>query len=174
MSDKLKEEIDRRRASFELHEFDLDAGWKDLSASLKRPETKPERSWMFYVSRGLAACLLVFTGWYFISGSRSGDPLPADSMAYEWMEAQHYYEQVIDTKFEVVKAKVDDPELINDIEALDEAFADLKKDLKDDLHNEEVIEAMMTNYRLKLEILERILEELDEDEAKNSDQHISM
>jgi hypothetical protein len=49
---------------------------------------------------------------------------------------------------------------------MDKAFDEIKKDLQDDAANEEVIEAMMNHYRLKLEILERMLDEIKEHNEK--------
>ena len=61
--------------------------------------------------------------------------------------------------------------LIEDFTEMDKAFLELKEDLKDDVDNEEVVEAMINNYRLKLKILERIMIEIEEkdNESKYSD-----
>jgi hypothetical protein len=44
-----------------------------------------------------------------------------------------------------------------DLAGLDSALVQLKRDLKDNISNAEVIEAMIQNYRLKLAILEEVL-----------------
>lgn len=49
-----------------------------------------------------------------------------------------------------------------DLEQLDAVYNELKNDLGDNAANQEVIEAMIQNYRLKLDILEEILEQLEE------------
>ena len=46
------------------------------------------------------------------------------------------------------------------------AFSELKADLKDNVDNEEVVTAMMENYRLKLQILEEILKELEKERSE--------
>ena len=46
---------------------------------------------------------------------------------------------------------------------MDRAFAELKQDLKDNADNAEVIAAMMNHYRLKLQILEKMLNEIQEE-----------
>ena len=50
-------------------------------------------------------------------------------------------------------------------------FNELKIDLKDDAANEEVIEAMIQNYRIKLQILEEILTQLKNADEQNTDDH---
>jgi predicted CopG family antitoxin len=57
--------------------------------------------------------------------------------------------------------------LTDDMEELDEVYLELKKDLKDNVSNPEVIEAMVLNYRVKLEILEDLLNQLNEKENQD-------
>lgn len=54
-----------------------------------------------------------------------------------------------------------------DLEQLDAVYNELKNDLGDNAANQEVIEAMIQNYRLKLDILEEILEQLEEKSNTN-------
>jgi predicted CopG family antitoxin len=57
--------------------------------------------------------------------------------------------------------------LEDDMEELDEVYLELKEDLKDNVSNPEVIEAMILNYRVKLEILEDLLNQLNEKENQD-------
>ena len=57
--------------------------------------------------------------------------------------------------------------LADDMEELDEVYLELKEDLKDNVSNPEVIEAMVLNYRVKLEILEDLLNQLNEKENQD-------
>ena len=49
---------------------------------------------------------------------------------------------------------------------MDSDYSSLKKDLKDNADNQEVIDAMIDYYRLKLKMLEQILEELKNNDDK--------
>jgi hypothetical protein len=44
---------------------------------------------------------------------------------------------------------------------LDSVYIDLKADLKDNMANQEVIEAIIENYRMKISILEDLLKQID-------------
>src|SRR4030043_1544936 len=66
-------------------------------------------------------------------------------------------------------------ELIKDMSQLDSICADIKKDLRDNVDNQEVIEALISNYRIKTRILEDMLEILKQNEnnsEKSSDNAI--
>ena len=84
----------------------------------------------------------------------------------ELKEAEMYYTGIINTKMEEVKPMLSDyptleSELETDLTELDSIYKSLKNDLKDDIANNEVIEAMIQNYRLRISILEDMLEFLE-------------
>jgi hypothetical protein len=53
---------------------------------------------------------------------------------------------------------------------MDKVFEELKEDLRDNAANEEVIEAMIQNYRLKLDILEEMLYRLKQARQPQKDE----
>jgi hypothetical protein len=90
----------------------------------------------------------------------------AVSMSPDVIEASQYYNDMILLKV----AKIDEidqsvsSDVLNDMNLLDAAFNELKDDLNDNADNEEVVQAMMDTYKVKLQILEQILEQLQEKE----------
>ena len=58
-------------------------------------------------------------------------------------------------------------ELFTDISQLDSICSEIKKDLKDNVANQDVIEALIQNYRLKIGLLEDMLEALKENEENH-------
>ncbi len=155
MSDQLKQHIDSNPSDFELFPFDEEAGWQEIAARVEmKPRSRFFRPWMY------VAASILLVGLFGVSALKQDRQL--SPFAAEMAEAQHYYQQMVDAKITMVKELVDDQELFRDLEALDVAFEELENDLKDDVDNEEVVAAMIDNYRLKLRILEKILEELDE------------
>ena len=68
-----------------------------------------------------------------------------------------------------------DKQLNYDLKELDNIYSQLKKDLKDNISNQEVIEALVQNYRLKLQVLEDILskfKDFDNDTDKDKKHEI--
>jgi hypothetical protein len=65
-------------------------------------------------------------------------------------------------------------ELVSDMAHIDSICADIKRDLKDNISNQEVIEALINNYRLKIRILEDMLDLINEEEnpVKNKDNEL--
>ena len=89
------------------------------------------------------------------------------------LDAEAYYSSKISTlSSNVFQLSSDKPEIRTDIETefleLDNIFKELKHDLKDNAANEEVLQAMIQNYRIKLEILTEILEQLNKSKNKKN------
>lgn len=92
----------------------------------------------------------------------------------ELIEAEAYYTSMINLKKEeVFRLTSNSPDIQKEIDTemveLDKVFEELKDDLKDNADNEEVIEAMIQNYRIKLDILEEMLYRLKQShESQNT------
>lgn len=93
-------------------------------------------------------------------------------------EAEAYYAALINSRTEefyhlTTQNKGLRQEINYELVELDSVYADLKNDLKDNAANQEVIEAMIQNYRIKLNILEDVLARLQSvnENKKQSKKH---
>jgi len=80
-------------------------------------------------------------------------------------EANAFYSFKINQIHQEIQSIANDEYKINqeiqiEFKELDSIYAELKKDLKDNAANEEILEAMIQNYRIKVSILEDILGQL--------------
>ena len=78
----------------------------------------------------------------------------------EFLEVESYYVAEIDKKLEELIDITDNDIIVEEINLLKAEFDELKKELGDHINDERIIEAMIKNYRLRLELLKEILEEL--------------
>lgn len=95
---------------------------------------------------------------------------PATSPNNEFAEMQNYYAMQIQLRRnEIIQFSSDRPEIEQQINvefaSIDSVYNSMKNDLKDNMDNQEVIEAMILNYRVRLELLDVILQELKEKSA---------
>ncbi|MCX6235436.1 MAG: hypothetical protein NT175_12100 [Bacteroidetes bacterium] len=130
------------------------------------------------ISLRAAAVLLIFIASYFFhdfignhqksngSMKEQVEVTPkGNEMTKTFKEAEAFYTSQINSKKEEVFRFADSrPEIKQEINVeftqLDSIFTQLKRDLKDNIDNQGIIEAMIQNYRIKLEILEDILNQL--------------
>ena len=84
----------------------------------------------------------------------------------------YYSSEIQFKKQELFQLTINTPEIqksINaELEELDNLFVQLKEDLGDQANNDEVIEAMIQNYRIKLEILNQMLQQIKTKNRKNN------
>jgi len=172
MSDRLEEFVKQHREQFDLHEPDPSIWLKinPANAPVVR-EHRPMR-WL-WVAAAIAVIFAGFTaGIYFLTGSSAGEDLYSSDLFMEIRETEQYYSRMVSQRYDELRPYLaSDPVveemLTADMEELDEVCNELKNDLKDNVSNPEVIEAMILNYRVKLEILEEVLNQLKEKENQD-------
>jgi hypothetical protein len=84
-------------------------------------------------------------------------------------ETEIYYNNLVNSLYrEATPLLTGNPEirkeLTTDISHIDSICAEIKRDLKDNVANQEVIEALIQNYRIKIRLLEDMLTILKENE----------
>lgn len=89
-----------------------------------------------------------------------------DSLKVVFDELQFYYTSEINTvRNEIILLSGSDQEISNELdiqmEDFKQIFEELKNDLKDRANDDEVIEAMIQNYRVKLRLLEEMKAQLN-------------
>jgi hypothetical protein len=171
--DKLEQFIIENRKEFDVFEPGDDI-WQRIQQS--QSQRKAVFRWKKTLLRVSAVVTIFISSYYFhdmmhrrsnnnplVNETTTGDPMLArfDLLA----EAELFYaSRIAGTKQEIVSLAGDNNDLIDeinyDLTELDAVFEELKNDLRDNADNEEVIEAMIQNYRIKLDILEEILLQL--------------
>ncbi|MFH0755662.1 MAG: hypothetical protein V2B15_00050 [Bacteroidota bacterium] len=179
MSDRLEDFVKQHREQFDLHQPDPSVWLKinparvPLTGAPVVKERKPMR-WI----RVAAAIAVIFAGSsagiWFLTGGQSEADLYSDQLYTEIRETEQYYTRMVAQRYEelrpfLAKDPVADEMLTADLDELDAVYEDLKEDLKDNVSNPEVIEAMILNYRVKLEILEDLLNQLKEKENQDDE-----
>jgi len=92
----------------------------------------------------------------------------------ELRETEIYYANKLNTLLKQARPLLTsnpglEEELYSDLSRLDSLCLEIKHDLKDNISNQNVIEALILNYRIKVQILEDMLVILEERETVNSD-----
>jgi hypothetical protein len=192
MSDRLEDFVKQNREQFDLHEPDpsiwlkIDTGSHADGKADGTADSKAvrlERRSMRWL-RIAAAVAMIFAGStagiYFLKGDRV-DAGRSSELYQEIMETEEYYSRMVSERYDELQPfLVSNPAaremLSTDMEELDQVYEELKEDLKDNASNPEVIEAMILNYRVKLEILEDLLMQLKEKENQDyeNDESVSL
>lgn len=130
----------------------------------------------------VAAAVIIFIGSYYFHDYRTttnevamqNNEQGQNSELYNTLrEAEFYYTSQIGIETEklygmTVGNSAIRGEIQDELNELDEEFQRLKEDLSDNAANEEIIAAMIQNYRLKLRILQDMMLQLQQDNNKKN------
>lgn len=154
-----REELDKYDPSTEV--------WKRIIRAI-RPARRSVRSWL-----SAAAMIAVIIGTTFvlliINQKKSLPDSAGKTIRQALKETETYYNTQVNTLYREAKPLLTgqpevEQELENDLSRIDNICIEIKKDLKDNVANQEVIEALIQNYTIKIHILEDMLITLKEKE----------
>ena len=177
MKDKLEKFVLKNREEFDFYEPDSRI-WNKIKSNIRSGKLI---NWRLILSRA-AAVLLIFIISYminrFISEGFPRITLVKDKEIEipELKEAENYYSGLLNEKLNEIKPILSacpalEEELIYDLNQLDSLYTELKSDLRDNIANQEVIDAMIQNYRLRISILEELLSEIKPDKDESDEKY---
>lgn len=173
---KNREDLDRYTPSEEV--------WNKINREIKK-----ERKWITPF-RAAAAILVIVTGLSALTLiQKKGNVSTIREFSENEVsaindpqlnETEIYYNNLVNSLYTEAKPLLTDfpemeTELTTDFSHLDSIFIDIKKDLKDNADNQEVVEALIQNYRIKIRILEEmvtIMKDNDEKKERKSDHEL--
>jgi len=162
MKENMEDFIRNRRSEFD----DLEPNpmiWDKIDRAL--PQKKKARiiSWR---SLAVAASILLVIGAVgmiaFQQGVQQGTEMSLSEVSPELHEVENYYQDQIKNKTALLASLAPDHEVNSDLVEVEAFMQELKSELKDVSPGEReiVIQAMIENYRTRLEILERVIDRL--------------
>lgn len=173
-NDKLKSFIDANKLQFDSEEPSKEL-WNDIANGLGE---KP-KIFSFWKVLPYAAtiALLVSIGVFFINqGTESRlasksvkDDFGLSGFSDELQEVEQYYIVQVNEKLEDLERFDVDEELLSEVNMLKTEFDDLKVEMGVGADPMKVIEAMIDNYRLRLVLLEDLLEAMENLERFNEE-----
>lgn len=172
--DRLEEHIRQNREELDRHTPPADM-WEKIRKELKKG--KPiSKKWI-----SIAAMIVVILGTAIIlfrpayrRSDQDNKRKDIDRLTQydpQLHETEVYYNNLVNSLYkEATPFLTNNPdikkELNYDMSHLDSICADLKKDLKDNISNKDVVEALIQNYRIKIRILEDMVAVLKENQHK--------
>ncbi|MFY9151208.1 MAG: hypothetical protein WAO52_04270 [Prolixibacteraceae bacterium] len=156
------------------HEFDRmepsDKLWDAISTKLDEKPKKQIRRFGWMKVAAIIAVVMLGSALVYQIGITDQHPMSKniqiDPEIQELIEAEAYYAQEVSGKLaEIQKCYNVHPEIKLEIEGdlneLEMMYHSLKNDLKENISNKEVIEAMIENNRFRLKLVDDVLEQIN-------------
>ncbi len=164
MKDALEKYIIENKNQFDdytLDETDKLKLWSQISEEISENQGKIiplwKRSWV-----RVAASVVLFMGFAYTLYISNADNFQNQMVNQELLEIDSHYGSLLESQVALIKTH---PKLSEDdredflllIDDLDDEYNSLKEELEQDIDNQIIIEAIIANYRKKLQLMEDLL-----------------
>lgn len=161
MEDKLREFV--LENDFDIHEPQLGHEDRFLRKLNRKEETKKSNfSWKWL---SIAASVILLIGFYL--GSTFNDSPPNNMLSSEMAETELFFINTINQELKEIEGhrNIENESIIEDaleqIEELEDQFKNFSDELKNIGNEKQIIQGMISNYQQRLQILEKLLFQLD-------------
>jgi hypothetical protein len=157
--------------------------WDAIADRLDAGKKRPRLSVNAVLFRKMAAAVVVMFALYgaynvairfdrYNKTAHTNNSGMQNPMLSELAETEAFYVSRVENKMaELERLCKDHPQALAEIEEefklLDSDLTELKTDLQSGVSRQEIVEAMVENYRIKLRIVENILEQMNQNENQN-------
>ena len=175
--DKLESFVSSNREKFDFLDPDPRI-WEEINKSKRSIRMRG----MFWKVAAIIVVLMIYPFYNLVLNDRNNNitqPLMGSNMVLEipeLQEADAYYSSYINDQMQQMRVLLnDEPEIMTelekDMENLEQIYNELLDDLNDNVDNKEVIEALIQNYRMKVKILEELLDYISTEGTNESIQN---
>lgn len=164
MKDELEKFVLNNRDSFDDKE-PSPMLWDKIEKAIPEQKTARIIPWFRMAAAASILLLVGMVGFFaYQSGVNQGVAMTLADVSPEMAEAENYYEKEIENKKAILASLSSEEDVHVDLKEMEAFMIELKNELKDVSPNERevVIQAMIENYRTRLEILERVIDRLPE------------
>ncbi len=172
--DAFEKYIKENRDQFNDHKADKAKLWLQIESKLDTSETKSIKIWqspLIKIAASIIIILSIFSGTslYITSGINKNHQ--KNIVNRELQDIDTYYNGLVSFQVQLVKNNKkllpkDKEEFLSFMSELDEEYNSLKEEMKQNLNNEYILEAIIKNYKKRIELIENLLRQIND--QKNS------
>ncbi len=175
--DNFEKHIRENAAQFNEHKADRAKLWAQISAELqeKKKETKVIPLWRSSLLR-IAVCivLIVSVGGFVGLSIFNNDVVEDQYVSKELLEINMHYKDLVAYQVELVKknpnlSEEDKAEFLSFMDELDTEYETLRLEMQNNLDNERVLEAVVANYKKRIELIQRLLQKINDSKKIEDD-----
>lgn len=179
--DDFEKHIAENKHQFDEHKADRTKLWEHIESELETPDKKIIPLWRSPLLK-TAASILILIGTFsvislfMISGIDQNKEI--NIVDQELRDINTYYNGLVAFQIKLVKNNTklsleDKEEFLSFMDELDDEYLLLKHEMKANLNNEYVLEAIVNNYKKRIELIENLLEQInDSKKSENNEGYI--
>ncbi|MGB5818258.1 MAG: hypothetical protein WBG90_02145 [Saonia sp.] len=175
MMDEFEKHIRENKSSFDVHTADRSKIWENIASRLDDPQPKTIPLWkspMFKVAASIFIVLGLFALFGLVMGQRNNYVDTDTLVDRELQDIDIHYQGLISHQVRLLQnspklSKEEKEEFLGFIDELDEEYETLRLEMKKNLDNELVLEAIIGNYKKRIELIENLLRQINKSKKPN-------
>lgn len=175
--DHFEKHIREHKSLFDDYEADKAKLWANISSRLESPKPKSIPLWRSYGLRVAAGIILILGITAFLTLFLLNQPRSEElnyGMAQELQDIDRHYQNLVFSQVQLVQdhpnlSAGDKEEFLSFMDELDAEYELLRLELKKNLDNELVLEAIIGNYKKRIELIETLLSRIDTSKQTEED-----
>jgi len=174
--DNFEKHIRENKAEFDDHKADKAKMWSAIASELKSEEPKVIPLWRSSMFKMVASLLLLFgiTGFIALTILKSENDLETQYASKELLDIDMHYKSLVSYQVQLVKdnpnlSEEDKIEFLSFMDELDTEYEQLRLEMRNDLDNERVLEAIVSNYKQRIELIEQLLKQINDSKIQDED-----
>lgn len=168
MMDDFEKFIRDNAEAFDSKKAESDKMWQHINAALEKDTTKVVPLFKRKIFLKIAASIVLLIGVaLFFKSFASNTSTKSQLASKELLEIDMHYKYLVNYQIALVNknpklSTADKKEFLSFMDELDNEYDGLKKEMEANINNEQVLEAIVANYKKRIELIEKLLERLNE------------
>ncbi len=175
MMDDFEKHIKENKSEFDEHKADRAKLWANIASELDNADVKVVPLWKSPLLRIAATVVILLGIGTFIGLSIFGGGYNTEENRYasqELMDIDMHYKNLVSHQVHLLQnnPKLSDSEkteFLSFMDELDEEYDVLRQEMQKNLDNELVLEAIITNYKKRIELIENLLRQINDSKLKD-------
>ena len=174
--DNFEKHIRDNAGQFDEHKADRAKLWANISAELRKEDPKIIPLWKRPVFR-VAASIIILVGLagVILRSSVNGNQSETQYVSKELLDIDIHYQSLVAYQVSLVQknpnlTEEDKVEFLSFMDDLDLEYQALRKEMGSNLDNEQILEAIVSNYKKRIELIENLLRQIN-DSKKVDDEY---
>jgi len=171
--DNFEKHIRENAAAFDDHKADHSKMWAKISKELIKEEPKVIPFWRSPMLK-IAATVLLLVGIAGFIGVSLRNDTNTTFASKELLDIDMHYKGLVSYQVELVKnnpnlSEEDKIDFLSFMDELDEEYEELRLEMRKNLDNQLVLEAIVSNYKKRIELIEQLLKQINDSKIQNDE-----
>lgn len=174
--DNFEKHIRENKEVFNEHKADSEKIWAAIATELKKEQPRVIPLWKSPMLRIAASIVMILSISAFIAFSVLGSSNNVETQyaSKELLDIDMHYKNLVSYQVKLVQnhpklSDEDKTEFLSFMDELDEEYEQLRLEMQNNLDNEIVLEAIVSNYKQRIELIENLLKQINDSKLTDDD-----